>query len=306
ANAPDAEQLQLLQACASQTALAIERALLADAAQRADVSAESERARSALLSSVSHELRTPLAVVMGALSSMLDRGAALDPTTREQLTTTAYGEAELLNRLVDHLLAMTRLETGNVPLRTEWQSIEEIIGAALALLDERLVGRPVAVVVPPDLPLVALDGRLVTQVVMNLLENALTYTPPATPIRIRAMLAPNRQALPSHPVDPAAVRGGPAVLVEVADAGPGLPAGAEGRVFEKFYRGPGEQRRGVGLGLTICRGIVDVHGGAIWAEQGPAGGAVFRFWLPIDSEPPQVQPDDLAAHQAGKPWRKAS
>jgi two-component system sensor histidine kinase KdpD len=200
---------------------------------------------------------------------------------------------------------MTRIESGGAALRMEWQSLEELIGAALAALDDRLIGHPVVVVIPPDLPLVALDGQLVTQVVTHLVENALTYTPPATPICIRARLVPDRQALPTNGAEPVSVGSGPAVQIEVADAGPGLPPGTEQRVFEKFYRGPAAAPRGVGLGLAICRGIISAHGGAIWAERGSAGGTVFRFWLPFTGVPPLVQPEDMTAPRDGYVWRKA-
>jgi two-component system sensor histidine kinase KdpD len=300
-----AEQFELLQACANQTALAIERALLAEAVQRSEVEAASEQARRALLASVSHDLRTPLAIVMGSLSSILERHATLEPATREQLVATAYGEAARLDHLVDQLLAMTRLEAGSVPLQLEWQTVEEIIGAALGQLDEQLAGHPVAVVVPPGLPLVPMDGRLVTQVVAQLLENALAYTPPATAIRVHTGLVHDRRALPAGERNGSPASHGPAVLIEVSDAGLGLPPGDEARVFEKFYRGSGVQQRGAGLGLAICQGIVNAHGGVIWAEPNPTGGAMFRFWLPIDDEQPQLQPDECDAGHGPRSRRRA-
>lgn len=299
------EQFQLLQACASQTALAIERALLVQTVQCAEVAAASERAHTALLASVSHELRTPLAVVMGVLGGFLEHGPAIDPATRVQLTKDAYHETVRLNYLVEELLAMTRLEAGTMSLQVEWQSVEELIGAALARLDEQLAERPVAVSVSSDLPLLQLDGRLVSQVIVHLLDNALAHTPPAALIQVRAELVPDRCSLPAGDPERIALRHGPAVLIEVADDGPGLPPGDEARVFEKFYRGPNTRQRGVGLGLAICRSIIDAHGGAIWAEAERADGARFRFWLPIDRAAPELRVEE--GHEAEqRPWRKAS
>src|SRR5262249_5745968 len=158
---------------------------------------------------------------------------------------------------------MTRLESGAIQVRAEWHSVEEIVGSALARLGGRLGDRPVTTTVPPDLPLVPLDGLLMEQVLINLVDNALNYTPAGSPVEMDASLSGGR------------------VLLGVADGGPGLPPGDETWVFEKFYRGSAPKRgRGVGLGLTVCRGIVESHGGRIWAENRPGGGAVFRVSLP--------------------------
>src|SRR5262249_50041749 len=150
-----------------------------------------------------------------------------------------------------------------VQVRAEWHSVEEIVGSALARLGGRLRDRPVTTTVPPDLPLVPLDGLLMEQVLINLVDNALNYTPAGSPIEIAASLRDGH------------------LLLEAADRGPGLRPGDETRVFEKFYRGSAPKGgRGVGLGLTVCRGIVETHGGRIWAENRPGGGAVFRVSLP--------------------------
>jgi two-component system sensor histidine kinase KdpD len=265
------EQVHLLETFASQVALALERATLADEVQHAQVQAETERLRSSLLSSVSHDLRTPLAVITGATSSLLESGAALDRATHDDLLQTAYDEAEHLNRLVGNLLDMTKLESGAVQVQKEWQPLEEVVGAALTHLDERLRGHPLTTHVPSDLPPVPLDGVLIEQVLINLLDNASKYTPPGSPIDLAASAAPD------------------AVTIAVGDRGPGLPPGDEQRIFDKFYRvqqagAPG----GVGLGLPICRGIVTAHGGRIWAENRPGGGTLVRFTLPLDGTPPQA------------------
>jgi len=270
--APD--QLHLLETFASQAALALERVELADEAQHAQVRAETERMRSALLSSVSHDLRTPLAVITGATSGLVEGGATLEPATRAELAQTAYDEAERLNRLVGNLLDMTKLESGALQVQKEWQPLEEVIGAALTHLDDRLRDHPVATALPPDLPSAPLDSVLIEQVLINLLENAIKYTPPHSPIEISATATRD------------------AVTIQVADRGPGIPPGDEQRIFEKFYRArSGNGSGGVGLGLTICRGIVEAHGGRLWVENRPGGGAVFRFTLPLEGMPPEMPPD---------------
>jgi len=269
--APD--QLHLLETFANQAALALERAELADEAQRAHIQIEAERLRSSLLSSVSHDLRTPLAVITGATSSLRE-GAALDPATRDELARTAYDQANQLNRLVGNLLDMTRVEAGGVQVQKEWQPIEEVVGAALTRLDTQLTDHPITTVFPADLPLVPLDSVLIEQVLVNLLENAITYTPAGSSIEISASALPDM------------------VTVAVADRGPGIVAGDEQRIFEKFYRAPSAtDRNGVGLGLAICRGIIVAHGGRIWAENRAGGGALFRFTLPLDGVPPIVVPE---------------
>ena len=265
------EQLQLLETFANQIALAIERTQLADEAQRAQVEAETERLRAALLSTVSHDLRTPLAVITGATSSLLEGRTTLDAATRDDLTRTAYEEAERLNRLVGNLLDMTRLEAGAVQVRKEWQPLEEVVGAALTRLDTPLQDRQVTIRLPPDLPLVPLDSVLIEQVLINVLENALKYTPASSPIEIAAWASPD------------------AVTVEVADRGPGLPDEDTLRIFDKFYRVTrAGTSSGIGLGLAICRGMVEAHGGRIWAQNRSGGGVAFRFTLPLGGTPPQL------------------
>jgi len=264
------EQLHQLETFANQTALAIERARLADEAQEAQVRIETERLRSSLLSSVSHDLRTPLAAIMGAVGTILENGSRLAADTRQELLESVREEAERLNRLVQNLLEMTRLESGALQLRREWYPLEEIIGAALGRLGKRLSGRRVTTQLLPDLPLVPIDDVLIEQVVVNLLDNALKYTPPDSPISIIATATEGT------------------VRVEVADRGPGLPRGEEHRVFEKFYRGPSSSGRGAGLGLAICEGIIRAHGGRIWAHNLPEGGVAFIFTLPITGSPSGV------------------
>ena len=268
------DQFRLLETFASQIALALERAVLARQAERARMQVESERVQNALLSSVSHDFRTPLAVITGAASSLLDPDARLGEEARQTLIETVSEEAHRLNRLVANLLEMTRLESGALSPNLDWHSLEEVVGASLQPLEDRLRGRPIHVDVPPDLPLVHVDDVLIEQVLLNLVENALKYTPRDQPIEIRAR------------ADATEVR------VQIADRGPGLPPGAEKRIFEKFYRVAGAGApRGVGLGLTICRGIVEAHRGRIGVEGRAGGGACFYFTLPLESPPPRVEPE---------------
>ena len=271
----DPEQMHLLETFASQTALGVERAALAEEAQHAHVQIETERLRNSLLSTVSHDLRTPLTAIAGAASGLLEEHTPLDTSTRHELCQTIAEEAHRLNRLVNNLLEMTRLEAGAVQVHKEWQPLEEVVGAALTRLEEQLHDRPLTTHLPADLPLVPLDSVLIEQVLINLLDNAMRYTPPGSPIALMAWAT----------VD--------TVTVEVADRGPGLPPGEEQRIFDKFYRVKrADMPSGTGLGLTICRGIIEAHGGRIWAENRPRGGTVVRFTLPLAGTPPYVAPED--------------
>jgi two-component system, OmpR family, sensor histidine kinase KdpD len=258
----DPEDRHLLETFAGIIGSAIERAVLVEEARRARLRVETEQLRNSLLSSVSHDLRTPLAVVTGAAEVLLGPSAPADPGQRRELLQTIHEEGQRLNRLVRNLLDMTRLEAGALRVNKEPQLIEEVIGSALNRMEERLAGREVTTDVPADLPPVPHDPVLIEQVLINLIENATKYTPAGTEIGVSA-----------HVHDGA-------IEVEVADHGPGVaPADAE-RIFEKFYRAR-EVGGGVGLGLTICRGIISAHGGRIWVVNRPGGGASFRFTLPL-------------------------
>jgi two-component system sensor histidine kinase KdpD len=250
--------------------------LQADQAHRSSLQMEAERQRNALLSSVSHDLRTPLSVITGAASALLQSAHPLGSAARRDLAETIHEEAQRLDRLVRNLLDMTRLASGKVQVAKEWQPIEEVIGAALGRLAEQLHGRAVDVRIPPGLTPVPIDGLLIEQALINLLENAAKYTPSGTPLELSA------------------VEDGGAVVVAVADRGPGVPRDLVDRIFEKFYRLPREGAGGGGgLGLAICRGIVQAHGGRIWAENRDGGGAVFRFAVPIEGAPPEVASEEL-------------
>jgi two-component system sensor histidine kinase KdpD len=276
------EQLHLLETLASQTALAIERAYLIEDSQNAKVQIETERMRNALLSSISHDLKTPLAAITGAAGSLIDNEVG----PRRELVQTIMEEADRLNRLISDLLDMTRLEAGALKIRKEWHPVEGIIGATLARLGTRLSGHPVTTHVSTDMQLVPLDAVLIGQVLMNLLENAIKYTPAGSSIEI-SVNATESQA-----------------EFRVADRGRGIRPGDEARVFDKFYRAQPDGG-GVGLGLTVCRGIVEAHGGKIWATNREGGGTVFQFVLPIEGEPPEIKPEEVEGSEPSEPVRSA-
>jgi two-component system sensor histidine kinase KdpD len=267
----DPEQLHLLESLVNQVALALERTRLSDEAQQAHVRAETERMRNAILSSVSHDLRTPLATITGAASSLLEGQGNLHVSDRQDLARSIYREADRLDRLLKNLLDMMRLEAGAVQLSKDWHSIDEVVGASLARLEGQLADHVVNTNLPADLPMIFVDGVLLEQVMINLVENAVKYTPTRSLIDLSAW-SNDRE-----------------VVVEVADRGLGIPSGEESRIFDKFYRGKSAREGGVGLGLTICRGIVEAHGGRIWVETRPGGGALFRFTIPLPEKQPSVE-----------------
>jgi two-component system sensor histidine kinase KdpD len=267
----ESDQRQFLEACASQLALALERDHMAIAAAEARIQAESEQMRSTLLSSVSHDLKTPLAAIAGASSSLLE-SSTLDEETRRQLLETVADEAARLNRLLENILQMSKLDAGVAAPHREWHVLEEVVGSALRRTQSTLKSHTVDVRLPADLPLVSVDDLLLEQVLVNLLENAARYTPSGTQIIITASLD------------------GRWLRLAVADNGPGIPAGAEERIFEKFYRASprADGGRGSGLGLAICRAIAHAHGGNISAANRPDGGAEFVLRLPLAKNAPQV------------------
>lgn len=266
------EQRRLLETFASQVALALERVRLARQAAEARLKAETEQLRNSLLSAISHDLRTPLATIVGASSSLLVEDAKLNAAAKRELSRDILESARRMSELVHKVLDMARLQAGAVQLDRQWYPLEEIVGSVLTRLREELKQHPVSVRLPPELPWLSLDAVLIEQVLANLLENAVKYTPVGTPIEISGMVS------------------GETVVVEVADRGPGLPPDAEERVFEKFYRARAEDAQsGVGLGLTICRAIVEIHGGRIWAENRAGGGASFKFSLPAAGTPPEIE-----------------
>lgn len=274
-------QRRLMEAFAAQVAVVAERLRLAEEARKAQLLIEADRLHDALLHSVSHSLRTPLVSIIGNLSAVLEAaGSNLDAATRRDLVQTAREEAERLNGLVGHLLDMARLEAGNLQLLVDWYDLDEVVGAALAQAKRGLVGRPVHVHMPDEPLVVPLDQVLIVQVIENLLNNAAKYSPPGVPVQIDVRTV------------------GAEVEISVADQGPGIEAGERERVFEKFYRveRPGSPT-GIGLGLAICKGIVEAHHGRIGASERPGGGTVITFTLPLKAtggcleEVPGVEPE---------------
>ncbi len=260
------DQLRILDAFANQVALAIERAQLAEQARQAEMLEITDKLQSALLNSISHDLRTPLVSITGALSSLGDDHVALDEAARRSLVETASEEADRLNRLVGNLLDMTRLESGSMRIKRTDGDIQDVIGSALEELGPRLGQRSVTVDVPDDLPLVSMDFVLVERVLVNVIDNALKYSPPDSPIEIRAAMS------------------GAFAEITVADRGVGVPPEDLNRIFDKFYRVQRPDNvNGTGLGLAISKGIVDAHGGFISAEIRPGGGTIITVALPAEA-----------------------
>ena len=263
---------QFLEMASNQLALAIERDVSAEQARNILVKMEAESLRNSLLSSVSHDLRTPLAVIAGAASSLLEQNHPLGNETQREFLQTIVDESNHLALLVDNIIHITRLESGKVTVNKQWCPVEEVIGSALERMKKQLAGRPLKTHLPENMPLAKFDGILIEQVLINLLENALKYTPQGSPIDIFTY-ADNQH-----------------IMIEVADRGIGLKDDEKIRVFDKFYRGSAavKGQRGAGLGLAICRAVIEAHGGRIWEENRPDGGARFIFTIPLENQPPMV------------------
>lgn len=263
----DREHEQLLQTCASQIALAIERIHYVEVARRAMVAMESERLRSTLLSAISHDIRTPLTTIVG-LSSALVSNQALSPDQVKELARSIQEDAERLNNFVTNLLDMAKLHSGPVKLNKQWQPLEEVIGTSLSLLSNALIEFKVDIELQVEVPLLEFDAVLIEHVLFNLLDNAIKYAAKGSWIRIAAVKAQND------------------VEISVQDDGPGVAPGLEQTIFDKFTRGEKETSlTGAGLGLSICQSIVEAHGGQIWVKNISGSGACFTFTLPIGSSP---------------------
>lgn len=259
---------RLVRTFSNQGALAIERARLSQADTRARVLEESDRLKSALLSSVSHELRTPLATIKAAVSSLRSGAVEWESEARPDLLAAIEEETDHLNQLVGNLLNMSRIEAGALKLERKWNVLEEIVASVVhRLRQRRALEHTILVDIPEELPLVSVDYILMEQVFVNLLDNSMKYSPVGTKIVIRA-----RQSAENR------------MLVEVSNQGPPAPPEQFSRIFDKFYRGAASDRvTGSGLGLSICKGIVEAHGGQIWAENLPDG-FIFKFTLPLPRE----------------------
>ncbi|HVW50683.1 MAG TPA: DUF4118 domain-containing protein [Trinickia sp.] len=280
------EQRRMIDTFAAQIALALERVHYVEIAQDALVNMESERLRNSLLSAISHDLRTPLTSIVGFASMLAERpiGETGNAEQARELAEAIHDEALRMTGVVTNLLDMARLQAGSMRLNRQWASIEEVVGSALSASRRTLAGRPIETRVPHDLPLVRLDAVLVERLFVNLLENASKYTPSGSPIAIVA--------------ETIMTAAGRFVKVQVQDSGPGLPAGSESRLFEKFTRGEKESAKpGIGLGLAICRAIVEAHEGEIGAANrfdanGAVAGATFWCTLPAN-ETPTIEPEAI-------------
>ena len=259
---------QLIRAAASQAALAVERAALAEAQTRAQVLEESDRMKTVLLSSVSHELRTPLATIKAAVSSLRSGAVSWDAAARHELLAVIEEETDQLNYLVGNLLEMSRIEAGALKPQRQWCVLADILNQTLRRLQRASASHTFQVDVSEDLPLVPVDEAQIGQVFSNLISNSLKYAPPGSAIAIRAEAKADRW-----------------LTVSVANQGPQVPAQDLERIFDKFHRvTAADQITGAGLGLSICKGIIEAHGGRIWAENLPASSPytfAFHFTLPL-------------------------
>jgi len=258
-----ADNLPLLEAFAGQAAMALERVHLSLQAEESRFLREKNLLGQALLNSISHDLRTPLVTISGVLDSMLTDDREFDPEQRRSMISTAAEEAGRLNRFVGSLLDMTRLEAGALSPRLNPCEIEEIIGCAVGAVEPRIGDHQILTSVDQDLPLVSVDLALLTQALVNLLDNAIKYSPPAADITMSARYD------------------GTWVIIAVIDNGQGVPVGQEERIFDKFHRLEVPERSGgTGLGLSIAKGILDAHHGSITAANRPEGGLMVEVKLP--------------------------
>lgn len=274
------EQRQHLDTFATLAAIALERVHYVDVARTALVHVESEKLRNSVLSALSHDLRTPLTALVGLSESL----ASSTPSLSSQQQELAQGLRDVsmrMSTLVTNLLDMARIQSGAIKLNLQWQPIDEVIGCALRACEFQLKERNIETDLPQDLPLVCFDATLMERVLCNLLENAAKYTPPGALVRISAAVEGER------------------LRVTVDDNGPGIPSGREAEVFEKFVRGLRESSTpGVGLGLSICRAIVQAHGGTIEAARSAEGGASLRFTLPLGTPPAMPELVESELHDA--------
>ena len=250
--------------------LRAEQALKQSQAMTVEALHQRDAIKSSLLSSVSHELRTPLTAIKTMLFSLRHDGASLPPAVRHEFLTGIERELDYLNGLVGNLLDMSRLEAGTLTPRREWQIVDELVEGAIRRVGPLLAGRPLHVLVAPDLPPVSVDGVQIQQVLVNLLDNAIKFSPPESPIRLTAALAENF------------------LEVRVSNTGEGVPPGELDRIFERFYRvqsGRSSGSPGTGLGLAISKGIVEAHGGSIFAESVPGHETTILFRIPLAALP---------------------
>ncbi|WP_241674394.1 DUF4118 domain-containing protein [Candidatus Methylobacter oryzae] len=270
-----AEQRQLLDTFVNQIVHTLERANLAEKAKEATLKMQAETLRNSLLSSISHDLRTPLATIVCAASTLETDTGQLDEDRKRKLAGAISEEAQRMSDLTTKILEMARLEAGEVVLNRQWYAPEEIVGSALRRLDKKLKSRQVNVTMTDGQALIYVDAVLLQQVIVNLLDNADKYSPPGLPIGISVETAPS------------------GLSIAVADSGLGIPEHLQEKIFDKFFRIHAESAQsGVGLGLSICRAIVEAHGGKIHATNRSIGGAVFQLHLPVSEAPPIIDPEE--------------
>lgn len=246
----------------------IEHARLRRESLQVEILQRTDALRAALISSVSHDLRTPLTSIKAAASSLLQDDVQWSEEERHSFAQAIEHEADRLNRLVENLLDMSRIEGGALRPEKEWYPIDELLHDVLGRMQPLLQGRTVTIDAPDDLPPVEVDYMMIDQVLANIIENALRYTPSGSPIEITVSTSAREMVL------------------AVADRGPGIPVRDLERIFDKFYRvlGTARETGGTGVGLAVCRGLIEAHGGRIWAENRPDDGAIFRFTLPLGKE----------------------
>lgn len=263
------EQREYLSAMLGQCVQAMERAILMERVHEKEIVIQKELLRNSILNTVSHDLRTPLASIIGASSSLMAEGESFSEKSREQLRSVIFEEANHMMHMVENILDMAKLQGGDVRISREWEAIEEIVGSAVATIRRRVSSTDIILDVPQDLPFLRCDSVLIERVIINLLENAVKYSPSDASIKLSAQVKDQM------------------MHVMIADEGEGIPAEQRSNVFDPFYR-LRPSVAGSGLGLTICRSIVGVHGGAIWIEPSFGVGTTVCFTLPLPLEVPEV------------------
>ncbi|MGF1551483.1 MAG: ATP-binding protein [Paracoccaceae bacterium] len=279
-----AADLRLLETLSDQSALILERGRMIAQTTAAERYSQTEKLRTALLSSVSHDLRTPLVAIVGSVSSLRALGERLSPADREALLADVAAEAERLNRFIQNLLDMARLGYGALRLRLEWLDLADVVAAAVERLRLRLGATRVAVAIAPEAALVHADPTLLEQCLVNLIDNAARFAPEGTPVEIRAE------------------RANGALALSVADHGPGVAPGERERLFDMFHRAGGgdAQGAGTGLGLAIVRGFVEAMGGQVRIDTREGGGALFTLEIPQPERPPHMGADETAAAEPAR------
>ena len=263
---PDAFEKNLMLAIVDECGLVLEKELLGQEKHRVEEQAQQEALRANLLRAISHDLRTPLTAISGNAGILMENASVLDAAKRRQLYTSIYDDSMWLANLVENLLSVSRIENGTIRLKMEPELLEEVFQEALTHLDRKAKEHTITVELPDDMLMAKMDARLIVQVVINIVNNAIKYTPPGSHVQVSAR------------------KRGESVEVRIADDGPGISDEAKAKLFDMFYtanNARGDGRRGLGLGLSLCRSIVQAHGGSITVEDNYPKGAIFSFTLPL-------------------------